>query len=126
MKSRASSSSRGRDASGTACHSATSRSIARSHSSGNGSARIRARFRFRHHRSIDQSSGTHATRNGTEAAILTDRRVLYHRGGTTTGIALEDIVDVDHRQESIIGDIIEVVAEDGTALRIESRVGARR
>lgn len=57
--------------------------------------------------------------DGTEAAILTDRRVMYHHNGETTSISLDDIVEVDHRQESLIGDVIEVVKVDGTALRIE-------
>jgi hypothetical protein len=57
--------------------------------------------------------------DGTEAAILTDRRVMVHRGGETTSMALADIVEVDHRQAPMIGDIIEVVDRDGRALRIE-------
>jgi hypothetical protein len=57
--------------------------------------------------------------DGTEAAILTDRRVMYHRDGETTVIALDEIADVDHRRESVVGDVIEVVDRDGQALRIE-------
>jgi hypothetical protein len=57
--------------------------------------------------------------DGSEAAILTDRRVLYHKGGHTTAMALADIVEVDHRDAGVLGDIIEVVAHDGAALRIE-------
>jgi hypothetical protein len=57
--------------------------------------------------------------DGTEAAILTDRRVMYHRDGATTAIGLADIVEVDHRQEGIIGDVIEVVGPQGQVLRIE-------
>jgi hypothetical protein len=57
--------------------------------------------------------------DGTEAAILTDRRVIYHRSGETTEIALADIVEVAHRQEAVMGDIIEVVDVNGNALIIE-------
>ena len=57
--------------------------------------------------------------DGTEAAILTDRRILYHRNNSTIEVALEDIVEVDHRNESLVGDVIEVVDNQGDALRIE-------
>jgi len=57
--------------------------------------------------------------DGTEAAILTDRRVMHHSEGATTSIYLTDIVEVDHRQEGLIGDVIEVVGPQGQALRIE-------
>lgn len=57
--------------------------------------------------------------NGSEAAILTDRRVMSHRGGDTTAIELVEIVEVDHREEALVGDIIEVVDRNGNALRIE-------
>lgn len=57
--------------------------------------------------------------DGAEAAILTDRRVLYHRQGSTIEVALEDIVEVDHRDEGLVGDVIEIVDGRGDALRIE-------
>lgn len=57
--------------------------------------------------------------DGTEAAIVTDRRLLYHRGNSTTQILLEDIVEVDHRHEGLIGDVVEVVDSHGDAVRIE-------
>jgi len=57
--------------------------------------------------------------DGTEAAILTDRRVMYHREGSTISIPIEEIIDIDHRTEGLIGDVIEVVGADGTVLRIE-------
>lgn len=57
--------------------------------------------------------------NGTEAAILTDRRVMYHKDGSTVAFALADIVEVDHREDGIMGHVIEVVDHQGDALRIE-------
>lgn len=57
--------------------------------------------------------------DGTEAAILTDRRVLLHRQGSTTAIGLVDIVDVDFRDENLVGEVIEIVDREGNALRVE-------
>jgi hypothetical protein len=57
--------------------------------------------------------------DGTEAAILTDQRVIYHRNGKDTAISLDQIADVRHRYESLIGDVIEVDSEDGTMIKIE-------
>lgn len=57
--------------------------------------------------------------DGTEAAILTDRRVLYHRQNSTIVMALEDIVEVDFRDEGFVGDVIEIVDRGGDAMRIE-------
>lgn len=57
--------------------------------------------------------------DGSEAAILTDRRVIYHKEGRTTTVPLAEIVDVRHRQESWTGDVIEVVSDSGETLKIE-------
>ncbi len=57
--------------------------------------------------------------NGSEAAVVTNRRVLYLKDGRTTAIDLSDIRSVEHRYESMIGDIIEVEASSGTYLKIE-------
>ena len=57
--------------------------------------------------------------NGSEAAILTTKRVMYYKDGRTTSIELADIKDVEHRYESISGDIIEVISNSGQRLRIE-------
>lgn len=57
--------------------------------------------------------------DGSEAAILTDQRVLYHRNGSTVEMALEDIVEVDFRNEGLIGDVIEIVDAQGDALQVE-------
>lgn len=57
--------------------------------------------------------------NATEAAILTDRRVVYHRDDLTTSINLHEIADVQHKYESLIGDIIVVTSSSGQAMKIE-------
>jgi len=57
--------------------------------------------------------------DGTEAAILTDQRIIYHRNGKNDIIALKNIEDIHHRQESLIGDIIEIYAVSGASLKIE-------
>lgn len=57
--------------------------------------------------------------DGTEAAILTQDRVIYHKNGTTTAIPVRDIQDVRHRQESLLGDIIEVQSISGPVMKIE-------
>jgi hypothetical protein len=57
--------------------------------------------------------------NGTEAAILTTERVLYHRGGSTHGISLGSIEDVQHSRQSMIGDVIEVYAVGGDSMTIQ-------
>ena len=57
--------------------------------------------------------------NGTEAAILTTKRVIYHRGGQSTAIFLKDVEDIQHRYESMIGDIIEITSTSGVTMKIQ-------
>ena len=58
--------------------------------------------------------------DGTEAAILTQDRVIYHKkNGLTTSIPIRDIQDVRHRTETLIGDIIEVQSTSGDMMKIE-------
>ena len=57
--------------------------------------------------------------DGTEAALLTDRRVLYHINGRNTAIALTEIEDVDHSRETLVGDVIVVTGLSGRILKIE-------
>lgn len=59
------------------------------------------------------------TMTGKEAAILTDERVIYHKEGQNTSIALQDVVDIHHRKETLIGDIIEVTPSEGLPMLIE-------
>lgn len=57
--------------------------------------------------------------NGTEAAILTDLRVMYHREGRTTSISLDEIEGIEHRKEGLVGDIIEIRGPGGKMMKIE-------
>lgn len=57
--------------------------------------------------------------DGTEAAILTNRRVIYHKNGRNDIIPLADINDVQHREEPLVGDVIEIYSTDGSSMKIE-------
>ncbi|MFW9998467.1 MAG: PH domain-containing protein [Candidatus Odinarchaeota archaeon] len=57
--------------------------------------------------------------DGSEAAILTTERVIYHKDDRTTWIELKDIEDIQHRNEGLVGDIIEVKGQAGKRLKIE-------
>jgi len=57
--------------------------------------------------------------DGTEAAILTTKRVIYHKDGRNDAIELKAIEDVRHRKETLIGDIIEIYASSGKSMKIE-------
>jgi hypothetical protein len=57
--------------------------------------------------------------DGTEAAILTNDRVLYHRNGATLAIPVEDVAEVRHRREALVGDVIEIESVDGRTMKIE-------
>ncbi|WP_035991343.1 hypothetical protein [Leptolyngbya sp. KIOST-1] len=56
---------------------------------------------------------------GTEAAILTDRRVLYHRPRGNTSIPLVQVARIEHEEQPVTGDIIRIFAEGGELLVIE-------
>ncbi len=57
--------------------------------------------------------------DGTEAAILTDRRLMHHTKGNTASLRLAEIVDITHRKEGLTGDIIEAEDRSGVILKIE-------
>lgn len=58
------------------------------------------------------------TLNGTEAAIITSKRAIYHKGGKSTAIPLEEIEDIQHRYENGTGDIIEIRNTSGVTMKI--------
>ncbi len=58
------------------------------------------------------------TLDGTEAAILTTQRVVYHKAGQTTSIPIQEIEDIQHRYESLGGDVIEIHARSGLPMKI--------
>ena len=58
--------------------------------------------------------------DGTEAAILTNKRLIYHNQQTTnTSINLNDITDIKNTIDSLIGYSIEVYSNDGNVLMIQ-------
>ena len=59
------------------------------------------------------------TCNGTQSVILTNTRIIDHLQGISTSIALTDIADIQHREETIIGTTILVVADSGEVMSID-------
>ena len=57
--------------------------------------------------------------DGTEAAILTTRRVIYHKNGRNDSIELADIKDIRHQKVTLIGDIFEIFSSSGKSMKIE-------
>ena len=57
--------------------------------------------------------------DGSEAAILTDERVIYHKNGNTTAIELKDIADIRDRDEGMIGHVIDIENRVGAPMTIE-------
>ncbi|MEO1589651.1 MAG: hypothetical protein AAFU71_00015 [Cyanobacteria bacterium J06632_22] len=57
--------------------------------------------------------------DSSEAAILTDERVIYHNNGQTDAVNLADIDRVEHSEEGLIGDVIDIYSVNGNTLRIE-------
>ncbi len=57
--------------------------------------------------------------DGSEAAILTTDRMIYHKGGRTTSLDLVEIEDITHRTELFVGDVIEIKGDDGTRFKVE-------
>jgi hypothetical protein len=56
--------------------------------------------------------------DSTEAALLTDERVLYHKDGQTNSLTLRSVEEINHRKETLIGDVIEVHGSEGS-MKIE-------
>ena len=58
--------------------------------------------------------------DGTEAAILTKDRVIYHKDGLTNSISIQEIDDVQHRYQAFpAGDIIEIRSASDRVMIIE-------
>jgi hypothetical protein len=57
--------------------------------------------------------------DGTEAAILTTKRIIYHKDGRNNAIDLSSIQDIHHKKVPLAGDIIEVYASSGHSMKIE-------
>ncbi|MEO0538807.1 MAG: hypothetical protein AAF215_33730 [Cyanobacteria bacterium P01_A01_bin.123] len=57
--------------------------------------------------------------NGSEAAILTDSRLIYHVSGRNTIINLADINTIDVSEDEFFGHTIQVTSTDGDTIVIE-------
>lgn len=57
--------------------------------------------------------------DGKEAAILTNKRVIYHNEGKNDIIQLADIDDIRHRDEGLMGYIFEISTPSGKTIKIE-------
>lgn len=57
--------------------------------------------------------------DGSIAAILTTKRVIYHNEGRNTVVNLEEIADIRHRKETFIGDVFEISSNSGQTMKIE-------
>jgi hypothetical protein len=57
--------------------------------------------------------------DGTEAAILTTERVLYHMNGKTTAIPISEITDIRVREDDLMEYLIEIDSRDGMPMKIE-------
>ncbi len=57
--------------------------------------------------------------DGSEAALVTDQRVIYTRGSTVTAIPIADIASVQRGDGAAGGDLFTIVSKDGTRIVIE-------
>ena len=57
--------------------------------------------------------------DGTEAAILTTKRIIYHKAPGGDAMNLADIAEIKHRKETLIGDVIEIYSSSGKSMKIE-------
>jgi hypothetical protein len=57
--------------------------------------------------------------DGREVAVLTSTRIVYAKKGHNTAIALHDVKRVRHREEPLLGDVIEITATGGRSMKIE-------
>ncbi|MBD0337601.1 MAG: hypothetical protein ICV62_19100 [Cyanobacteria bacterium Co-bin13] len=57
--------------------------------------------------------------NSTEAVILTSDRVIYHKNSTDSVIPLSQIDRIEHQEQALIGDVIQVFSKTGEIMVIE-------
>ena len=57
------------------------------------------------------------TLDGTDIALVTNRRVITHRNSNTTALYLSEVTSIQ-RVDDVIGDAIEVTAEGGRMVRV--------
>ena len=57
--------------------------------------------------------------DATEAALLTDKRVIYHKDNKNSDIRYSDILNVKHSEESWTGDVFIIQSKEGDWMKIE-------
>lgn len=57
--------------------------------------------------------------DGSEVSFVTTERVVYWKDKRATSMRLAEVSAVEHRAESLIGDIIEVKSDSGQRMKIE-------
>jgi hypothetical protein len=57
--------------------------------------------------------------DGSEIAMVTSERLVYLKERRTTALALADIEDVKHHEESLIGEVIDATGDSGEVIHIE-------
>lgn len=55
--------------------------------------------------------------DGSDLALVTDMRVITHRNGITTGLALSEVTGIE-RVDDVVGEAIEVSAVGGRMVRV--------
>jgi hypothetical protein len=55
----------------------------------------------------------------SELVLLTTERAIYAKGATRASMRLAEIVSIDHHEEPLIGDVIEIASVSGQRLRLE-------
>ncbi|MDP2306290.1 MAG: hypothetical protein Q8P18_09715 [Pseudomonadota bacterium] len=56
--------------------------------------------------------------DGSEIALVTDKRLVYHKGGVTTAVALADVEKIE-RHPVQLGDDFVITSRDGQMLQVE-------
>jgi hypothetical protein len=59
------------------------------------------------------------TMDGSEAAILTNMRVIYVKDERVSSVSIANITNVEHEYVDYMGDIIEIESADGYLMKIE-------
>ncbi len=57
--------------------------------------------------------------DGSEAAILTNMRVIYVMDERVTSISIANITNIEHEYVDYMGDVIEIESTDGYPMKIE-------
>ena len=56
--------------------------------------------------------------DGSEAAVITDQRLIYHNGGRSTSVPLREVTCIRH-SDGALGDVFEAETGSGRTVRVE-------